>query len=83
MNFKLYDDIADSLSGENRMKYRNRADDAEDAVMTRFPSETPIGMAYVPFQVIDEVYEPETALKNGTLFPELNYPFMGGGDCCE
>lgn len=82
MNFKLYDDIADSLSGENRMKYR--ADEMNNT-MTRFPSETPIGMAYVPYQEIGEVYEPDTAFRNGTLFPELDYPFMaiGGGDCCE
>jgi len=33
------------------------------------------------------LYEPEMALKNGTLFEELNLPFMGDsvykGGCCR
>lgn len=37
----------------------------------------PIAMAYVPYQPLDTVYEQETALKNGTLFPNLDKPFLG------
>ncbi|MBE6770178.1 MAG: spore coat associated protein CotJA [Ruminococcaceae bacterium] len=36
-------------------------------------------MAYVPLQFLKEEYEPTVAFKNGTLFPELNKPFMAGG----
>ena len=34
-------------------------------------------MAYVPWQRLDEMYTPETALERGTLYPELDKPFMG------
>ncbi len=30
------------------------------------------GYAYVPFQQLGKLYSPEAALKNGTVFPELN-----------
>ncbi|MEG0805073.1 MAG: spore coat associated protein CotJA [Lachnospiraceae bacterium] len=40
-------------------------------------NETPIGMAYVPWQHFNNVYEPDKALVFGTIFPELNKPFCG------
>lgn len=46
---------------------------------TRFPSQTPVAMAYVPFQHIDTTYSPEEGLVCGTIFPELDKPFLGGG----
>ena len=33
-----------------------------------------VGYSYVPIQKFGEVYTYEDALKNGTLFPELNLP---------
>ena len=30
------------------------------------------GYAYVPIQQLDKVYSPNVALKEGTIFPELN-----------
>lgn len=36
----------------------------------------PLGMAYVPWQHINEVYEPSDALQIGTIFPELDLPFL-------
>ncbi|MCI8387420.1 MAG: spore coat associated protein CotJA [Clostridiales bacterium] len=50
--------------------------------------EFPVAMAYVPWQRLDKMYPPETALARGTLFPELDKPFMGrtvtrGGSCNE
>lgn len=37
-----------------------------------------IAMAYVPWQKFDRIYENlEIAYKEGTIFPELNKPFMG------
>lgn len=35
-------------------------------------------MAYIPFQTDTTQYRPETALKFGTLFSNLNKPFKGG-----
>ena len=37
----------------------------------------PLAMAYVPFQQIEGVYNQEQALKSGTLFPNLDKPFLG------
>lgn len=48
---------------------------------TKFPSETPLGMAYVPFQSWEEPYDVETAFPIGTIFPVLDFPFRGGGPC--
>lgn len=45
--------------------------------MTAFPAETPIGMAYVPYQQWRKVYEPAVALERGTIFEELDKPFLG------
>lgn len=36
-----------------------------------------VAMAYVPMQQWGQIYEPEQAWNNGTLFPELNKPFCG------
>ena len=48
-----------------------------------FPSDPVVGMAYVPWQQLEEVYEAEVALQRGTIFPELDKPFMAGGRCCR
>ena len=50
------------------------------AVQGVFPAETPLAMAYVPYQVFDKVYEADDALCRGTLFPELDFPFECEGD---
>lgn len=36
-------------------------------------------MAYVPWQYFTTVYEPDKALEIGTIFPELDKPFLGRG----
>lgn len=43
-----------------------------------FPSCTPPAMAYVPFQKWCEVYSMDKALCQGTLFPVIDKPFVGG-----
>ena len=45
----------------------------------RFPDATPYAMAYVPFQQLETTYPAERGLEYGTIFPELNKPFLGGG----
>ncbi|MCM1427033.1 MAG: spore coat associated protein CotJA [Eubacterium sp.] len=43
----------------------------------------PVAMAYVPWQRLTNIYEDlDEALLNGTIFPELNKPFMGRR-CCK
>lgn len=42
----------------------------------------PITMAYVPWQHFSRTYELDQALQIGTIFPDLNKPFIGkGGNC--
>ncbi|MDE6592830.1 MAG: spore coat associated protein CotJA [Oscillospiraceae bacterium] len=43
----------------------------------RFPEETPLAMAYVPYQQWDNTYPENTALEKGTIFPCLDFPFLG------
>ncbi len=49
--------------------------------MTPFPCDPVVAMAYVPWQQFKDVYEPEVALCRGTLFAELDKPFLAGGGC--
>jgi hypothetical protein len=42
-----------------------------------FPKETPLAMAYVPFQSWEKPYDTATALARGTIFPSLDKPFIG------
>lgn len=46
--------------------------------VTPLPETVTTTMAYVPFQTNTTEYTLETALKNGTLFADLNKPFTGG-----
>jgi len=34
-----------------------------------------LGNAYVPYQVLNYVMEPQKALSKGTIFPELYFPY--------
>lgn len=45
--------------------------------LSPFPKDATVGMAYIPFQQTIDPYEPEVALKNGTLFEQLDKPFKG------
>lgn len=42
-----------------------------------FPKEAPVGMLYVPYQQWRKVYEPMVGLERGTVFEELDKPFIG------
>ena len=48
-----------------------------------FPDVTPPGMAYVPWQLWnDDIYDAQTGMQQGTMFPVLDLPFApAGGDC--
>ena len=39
----------------------------------------PVGMAYVPWQQWQQVYSLDVAMSVGTIFPDLNKPFIMGG----
>ncbi len=38
---------------------------------------TPLAMVYAPCQMWRDLYEPALALERGTLFKELDLPFLG------
>lgn len=42
-------------------------------------TEQQVTMAYVPWQQFCSIYEPEKALLTGTIFPELDKPFLARG----
>ena len=44
-----------------------------------FPADIPLAMAYVKWQEWQNMYEPCEALERGTLFQELDKPFLGKG----
>lgn len=46
---------------------------------TPLPAMPVVAMAYVPFQQFNTTYTPEKGLEMGTIFPELDKPFLGGG----
>lgn len=45
--------------------------------MTDRMDEFPIGMAYVPWQKWKGIYDMDKALQAGTIFAELDKPFLG------
>lgn len=77
MNVNLFDDtVVPAVPLRSRAVTKDVYPDEETAP---FPSETPIAMAYVPYQQWNEVYGEEEAMCSGTLFPDLVRPFRGGG----
>ncbi len=43
----------------------------------RCMDEMALTMAYVPWQYMNQTYDPEKALMSGTIFPELDKRFIG------
>lgn len=41
----------------------------------------PIGMAYVPMQQWRQLYDPTVGFHRGTIFMELDKPFLGKEGC--
>ncbi|MCL2054063.1 MAG: spore coat associated protein CotJA [Oscillospiraceae bacterium] len=56
----------------------NHTDLSRPGAISPFPPETPIGMAYVPFQQWEAPLPENIALEKGTVFPSLFLPFERG-----
>lgn len=41
----------------------------------------PLAMAYVPWQKWQNIYDPDKGFQCGTIFEELNLPFLGCKTC--
>ena len=86
------DDIMDDISDDNNMMNPGNTMPGGSTPGETMPGNTgsgsnsiaacvdnlPLAMAYVPMQSWEETYEPAEALMNGTVFPCLNLPFLGG-----
>jgi hypothetical protein len=57
-----------------------RRQDATSCRVTPLPV-----MAFIPVQELECVYEPEHGFERGTMFPELDKPWLPGGKggCCR
>ena len=83
MNLDLFDDMEGVILREREASMGSvnmRADMNGNGSMSRFPKNTPLTMAYVPIQQWGDTYDDDKALSRGTLFPDLDLPFSGGGD---
>ncbi len=95
MNFNLFDDLDDRVVYNRNMRSdipdnmravpemmtdTENMNDTENSIMPRFPEQTPLAMSYVPFQQWGKVYDPHEGFHKGTIFPDLDFPFMRGGD---
>ena len=67
--------MAASQAGCSRCDKMNGCPDTHD----HFPDDMPIAMAYVPWQQWRNLYEPCRGLESGTIFMELDKPFLGKG----
>lgn len=91
MNLNLFDDMdglilrerENSLGSPDMYKRPVQPPQNNNNNMPRFPQNAPLAMAYVPFQEWGEVYNDDEAFPIGTLFPDLNFPFMRGADSNE
>lgn len=87
MNLNFFDDMSGAVFREREnsladmdVRRPNHGGNAPGSnMMTAFPSQTPLAMAYVPFQQWGETLSYEESLKEGTVFSELVFPFEGGG----
>lgn len=88
MNLNLFDDMdglilrerENSLNSPETFRRPVRPPQNDNNNMSRFPNNAPLAMAYVPFQEWGDVYSDDEAFPIGTLFPDLNFPFMRGAD---
>lgn len=61
----------------NRGMWEKNCYEKQESCIDKFP----VGMTYVPWQNWNQIYEFDKALHSGTLFPELDKPFIGRRAC--
>ncbi len=82
MNPMMYEKLKNRFSGVSAATAFSRSH--ESTPMTGFPAQTPLAMAYIPFQQWEEPYSCEKALSYGTAFASLDKPFLAyGGNRCD
>lgn len=68
---------ADNIAADNKMKYVVDKASQLRQPKTAFPADTPVAMAYVPYQMWEKTYDCNIGFVRGTLFPSLDKPFIG------
>jgi hypothetical protein len=56
-----------------------RNNNVQNTQPSLFPENVSLAMAYVPFQAWQNVYDVDNAFNAGTLFADLDKPFLGYG----
>lgn len=88
MNFDHTPEMGDRIYEKNHMCFadHDHAYDSDDGSRRGCHNDPkwdyrkfPVAMAYVPMQPWEGLYDLETGLRRGTIFPSLDKPFMGGG----
>lgn len=70
---RMEDRMTESMEERMDAGFDGRMDDMDGRGRTKMM----VGMTYVPWQCWGKQYDYADALHCGTIFPELNYPFMG------
>lgn len=82
MNLNMFDtdglNVSKRASSDMNMNQTSE-NKSYNGEIARFPSATPLAMAYVPFQQWGDTKTPEDALDCGTLFTDLVFPFREVG----
>lgn len=72
----MFKDFECIMDMENMNCDKNNNNDMSNSCIDNMP----LAMAYVPMQRWKTVYNNDVALTRGTIFPELDLPFLGGRD---
>lgn len=76
MKEDMYDDTCDHIAPMSMMNNQDECSCGFDEELNLFPENPMFGQSYVPIQYMNKTFEPEVALKMGTLFPELVSPYV-------
>ena len=82
---KISDEMLRRMLGNEDREPRSLGDLPEKSNL-RLPDGFPLASVYAPTQVFRNLYDCDTALMKGTVFEELDLPFLGlsvskGGSC--
>lgn len=72
--------MPECMMRESRMPEARMANEMSGYIREENPcgcDSFPIGMAYVPWQEFKNIYDLERGLEAGTIFAELDKPFLG------
>lgn len=73
----MYNNILSEANGYNKVAGANKKVKGLFQPKTAFPADTPVGMAYVPYQMWETPYDDVVGFVRGTIFPSLDKPFIG------